>query len=281
MRVRRRWDVPETDDPLAAEEESPTTGQTQEPLLGFTSEFSWGQGQAPVDMGPTSGPGARFCFLTRIQGDFEGAGEFVRIIPRNGRWMLEGSSLQTGIGAGARCTSLQFGSRLLAFSGEFSWSQGQPSTFMGNDTGFRACLLTRVQGNFAGVGERVEITRSSFGSWFLGGASQQSGVAAGARCVVNVIAGPTMTYSTDCREEVCSIFTGCLPSACFGTGPTDISAMNGGFERDVACGLGKMTGKFEGGAEFVRIFLSNGSRWFLHAGGHQTSTYATSATCFL
>ena len=234
-----------TEDPAATER----VGQIQSPLLAVTGEFSWSQGQPPVDMGSST---ETFCYLTRIQGDFEGGGESVRIAGRNGRWFLEGSSQQSGIGAGARCTPTRFGSRVLLFTPESSWRQGQPPTPMVADNGFTACMLTRVQGKFEGGGERVEITRSN-GTWFLGGASRQSGVAAGARCLLNVVVGAgTPSFSTDCESSICSIFLGCSPARCFGPSPTDLGPVTAGFELAIACALASMSGKFEGGAEVAR-----------------------------
>jgi hypothetical protein len=266
-------EVGEMEDPAASEE----VAQVQSPLFAFTSEFSWSQGQAPVDMGSDIDT---LCYLTRIQGDFAGGGESVGITRRNGRQFLEGTSRQSGIGVGARCTPVRFGARVLLHSSEFSWRQGEPAKPMFADNGFTVCMLTKVQGKFDGGGEHVEVTRSN-GMWFLGGGSQQSGVAAEGRCIINVVVGAgTPSYSTDCEAGPCSIFTGCLKARCFGSGPTDLGRINAGFERDIACALGSMSGKFEGGGEFVRIFLANG-RWFLDAGGRQTSRYTTSAFCFV
>ena len=63
---------------------------------------------------------------------------------------------------------------------DFSWSQGSSEVEMiGQSEGF--CYLTRITGKFEGGGEVVSIHVKG-GSWYLGGRSKQTGVAAHARC---------------------------------------------------------------------------------------------------
>ena len=46
-----------------------------------------------------------FCFLTGMKGSFRGAGEEIRIAVADGRWMLQGSSMQQFVEARARCVA--------------------------------------------------------------------------------------------------------------------------------------------------------------------------------
>lgn len=62
-----------------------------------------------------------------------------------------------------------------------SWAQGEPAVrLIRKEEGF--CALTKVTGCFAGGGEVVQVYVGDDGWWYLGGASQQEGVAA--ECVV-------------------------------------------------------------------------------------------------
>lgn len=63
---------------------------------------------------------------------------------------------------------------------EFKWEQGKPEVEMiGMNEGF--CSLVYVTGRFEGGGEAVSIDVKG-NSWYLGGKSNQAGVAARARC---------------------------------------------------------------------------------------------------
>ena len=70
----------------------------------YGAERTWRQGDAPVDLGSATGS---LCALTRVAGEFRGAGEAVWITQRDGRWLLEGQSAQSGVEASARCVSLR------------------------------------------------------------------------------------------------------------------------------------------------------------------------------
>ena len=268
-------DVPGEDEPAANEE---ATEQTQQALpISFIAEAHWVQGEPWVDLGPAT---EKFCFLTRVQGHFEGAGEQVQIQVINGRWSLGGFSSQQGVGAGARCVPLRFGNRSLGFSVEFPWNQGDPAKQMLADNGFNACLLTMVRGHFEGNGEHVEITRSN-GSWFLGGGSSQQGVSARARCVMGVVVGERRTFARECLAEACDIVPlPCIPSLCSDVPPAELGPFIVAPGIASACGLAGMSGKFEGGAEVARVYLNN-SKWFLDARGSQDSIYMASSYCFL
>src|SRR5262249_30334083 len=121
--------------------------------------YEWAQGQSPVNLGPALG--ARECFLTRITGRFKGGGESVGTYMWGGAWWLGGSSGQIAVAASAMCIT----SGHLEFR-VFAWSQGSPPTPLG-PAADRACMLTKVQGDFEGGGEHVH-TWIDNGSWYLG-----------------------------------------------------------------------------------------------------------------
>ena len=137
----------------------------------FTGEYSWTSAQNyPTHLGSATG---RVCFLTRVAGSFEGGADWVHVYVSGGAWYLWGSSPNAS--ARARCVTVS------SYSGEYSWNQSMTySTHMGSTSG-RVCALTYMRGNFDGWSEQIRIFASS-GSWYLGGASQQFGVAARARC---------------------------------------------------------------------------------------------------
>lgn len=204
--------------------------------LVVSSEFHWSQGSAPVPMGPASD---RVCFLTRVTGRFAGGGETVHAYINGNSWYLGGTSYQVNVAATARCVLVAGASQ---YSTEYSWSQGAYATHMGSGSN-RACFLTRMSGRFKGGGEEIWAYRSG-PSWYLGGRSQQSGVSAGARCVnVSWYSG---AYSWS--QGAHSVYMGSQSSR--------------------ACFLTRVTGRFEGGGESVRVFLS-GSSWYLGGNSRQ------------
>jgi len=81
--------------------------------------------------------------------------------------------------------ALGMASQALAHTGEVYWTQGSPDIGLGPIKD-RICFLTGIRGNFAGMAESVRVYRSGedpdTDSWYLGGTSAQTGVAAWAAC---------------------------------------------------------------------------------------------------
>jgi hypothetical protein len=142
----------------------------------LTDEFSWYQGTEAATMGPARD---RVCFLTRIQGHFDGAEEAVHARVIDGTWVLDGRARHGGVGVHARCLRLASDD---LYSEAHRWEQGKEATDLGSAED-RACFLTGMQGRFEGGGEWVLVTVRD-GRWILDGASQQAGVGATARCVL-------------------------------------------------------------------------------------------------
>ena len=150
------------------------------PTPSLSAEVIWSQGQAARDLGPAEG---QACFLSRVQGDFEGNGEMFRVVRRDGRWLLEGSSAQDDDNrAGARCVPAR------NVSEPFTWNDGDASVNMGSGPS-RFCFLTRVQGDFAGLAEHVDIVPSAREAdvfdWLLTGHSNQPGEVSGSAVCFN------------------------------------------------------------------------------------------------
>jgi hypothetical protein len=75
----------------------------------------------------------------------------------------------------------------VAFFKTAQWHQGEPAVrLIRAEEGF--CALTQVTGSFQGGGEAVRVYVADDGYWYLGGDSQQDGVAA--ECIVVRYARP-------------------------------------------------------------------------------------------
>ncbi|WP_437723134.1 hypothetical protein [Sorangium sp. So ce861] len=133
---------------------------------------------------------------------------------------------------------------------EFHWEQGNVSTAMGAAPN-RACFLTRVTGKFQGGGEAV-YSYVSGGSWYLGGRSLAQGISARARCVSMPASAE---YSWGQRQQ--PVYMGTAAGR--------------------TCFLTRVTGHFEGGGEWVHVYVSGGS-WYLGGGSEQDGVGA-SARC--
>lgn len=72
-----------------------TTGRAR-----IVTHATWRQGEAPVTLMPVS---IGVCYLAGMAGRFEGDGETVRVTERDGRWLLDGTSLQEGVQGYAYC----------------------------------------------------------------------------------------------------------------------------------------------------------------------------------
>ncbi|MCY1040101.1 hypothetical protein OV208_02120 [Corallococcus sp. bb12-1] len=137
----------------------------------------------------------------------------------------------------------------LAATAEYTWSQSSSgSTALGATAG-RACFLTRVGGDFEGGGERVDIFESG-GSWYLGGASSQSGINGASRCVS--VAG----YSAQYEWTQASSYPVYMGSA-----------------TNRVCYLTGLAGKLNGGGEWVHAYVSGGD-WYLSGNTNQTTLKA-------
>jgi hypothetical protein len=164
--------------------EAEPTSSTAE-AIGYTAPFSWNQGQPAVGLGSVSNS---VCFLTEVKGRFAGEGEEVGIFGVSpGVWHLGGTSLQTGVGATARCLT---GRPPSTYTQPQYWDQGTPSVALGRIVngnfvqadGSDSCFLVSMRGRFDGFGEEIKTTFVD-GKWWLTGKSQQGGVRAGAQCV--------------------------------------------------------------------------------------------------
>jgi hypothetical protein len=115
-----------------------------------TKEFRWVQGthsngqrvEIKSRSGNTLPTDTWSCFLTRMEGNFLGYGEDIRVYVADNKWVIEGKSLQQSVVGGARCV------KKTRHSGG-TWKFGDPIVQLpyspsDNDV----CFLTRVSGNF-------------------------------------------------------------------------------------------------------------------------------------
>jgi hypothetical protein len=270
-----RDSTPETDilevDGLQDDEGS-AVGQRKQGLLSVTEDLGLTQGSGPVSRDLASAT-THYCWLSRVQGHFQGGGERVSVFVHDGNWRLRIESGQTEVSAGARCTPLNGTTGPMVVTSQVNWGQGEGRKFLASEDRHTACALNRVAGHFEGSGEVVEVVAAD-DSWWLQGSSAQQGVSAGARCVQSVTYTGSKGHSTTCRNPTVDPTVNCSPRT------RAISADNFvALDVRIACGLGKMSGKFKGGEEIVGIESEN-REWILRASGGQESTFSTSGHCF-
>ena len=138
----------------------------------YSEAHHWQQGEAAVDLGSAED---RACFLTHVQGRFEGSGEWVHVFIQEGRWKLDGGSQQTGVAAGARC--LMTG----RYGDEMASRAGTPMDTMRRKTQ-GVCFLTGIQGRFDGP-EDAAMVMEDRGKWKLASHDPDHLVVTRARCI--------------------------------------------------------------------------------------------------
>jgi len=127
--------------------------------------FTWSQGQSNKQLRPVE---THHCVLTRVNGDFDGGGEEVKVYQSGGYWFLGGQSQQQGVGGKAYCFVK---SKFLA-NGSARWSSGddiwvtaqsggcygwQGEAWWGDAT----THISGVSGKLDGSGDRIFVTQSS------------------------------------------------------------------------------------------------------------------------
>jgi len=116
-----------------------------------TAEVSWTQGSARKALESAA---THSCFLERIKGHFEGAGEEVSVRVDNGTWYLDGKSNQQGVGASARCVPRPAGPE---------YTVNADGTVTMKPTATHVCTLNRLTGEFESQYEWVLIYPSQPG----------------------------------------------------------------------------------------------------------------------
>lgn len=112
-----------------------------------TEPYHWQQGQGWTRLTPAAGSA---CFLTKMQGKFEGNSESIRIVPAYASWWLGGSSDEHGVEASAVCVPTG-----MSTTHEFVRSLSRGFTQMDNKDS--SCFLTMVSGDFDGWEDAVSI----------------------------------------------------------------------------------------------------------------------------
>lgn len=229
----------------------------KDPDAAYVSSYTWLVGDPILDMGPVND---RVCFLRGYQGRLEpwavhSSQGVVDIY--NNRWRVYGGHDATSVDA--VCVPLDWYGQSLWYSIEHSVDAFTNSLKDLGPSAGKVCFLTVVSGRFEGGGEAVQVYMSN-GRWNLSAQSQQSrsnpqnNVLGGARCIHNSawISGPYHWQQGQASVTMASI-------------------------SDWICGLTRLTGKFEGGGEGVKVWASGGS-WTL-GGTSQQAGVAASAHC--
>jgi hypothetical protein len=151
----------------------------------YTAEVGWVESMGnnvEVPMGVSAS--THTCFLTEVQGRFEGSGELVHV-KLNGanNWVITGTSAQNGLGAMARCLA-----RPASQSTRFEWHKWYTSATKMEPITTHKCFLTRVQGEFDyQPGDSLLVLVGADGYWYLGGGdTDSSSRMAEARCIPKI-----------------------------------------------------------------------------------------------
>ncbi|WPB81700.1 hypothetical protein KYC5002_21600 [Archangium violaceum] len=125
----------------------------------------------------------------------------------------------------------------LSSLGSHAWVAPADATSMGS-TADRICFLNRVRGNFASAGSAVDVFASG-GSWYLKGGGDTRAIArCAARASDTALSGE---YVWKAGQKL----------------PTNMGTTTGR-----VCYLVRVSGSFDSGADWARIYASGGS-WFL------------------
>lgn len=152
-------------------------------------------------------------------------------------------------GDGVTCTR-----KPLVVEGPYNWQQGSAMVDLGKWSG-RMCWLSRMTGSFMGSGEGLLIEYFDFNRFYLGGWSQQVGVAGSAMCATS----DAMFLSHEGWSQ--------------GNRPVNLGPADG-----QVCFLTSVSGRFEGWGEYVHTYISNGA-WYLGGSSNQSGVEA-GAACF-
>ncbi|AZZ96950.1 MULTISPECIES: hypothetical protein [Pseudoalteromonas] len=205
----------------------------------------WKQGEGQVSLGSSRD---RICFLSKVQGKFEGWGEAVWVKEVGATYYLGGKSNQDNVAAIATCVTNPKGNYDVQYD---TWSQGQSDIYLGDRN--NVCFLTGMSGKFEGWAESIGIKNYSYGT-YLGGTSNQHSVEAQAGCVARSY--PDLKSYTWNQGESQKILASAKTHVCY---------------------LTKISGKFKGSGEAVQV-VQNGGYWILSGKSQQHSVTAT-ATC--
>ncbi|HEY5137938.1 MAG TPA: hypothetical protein VIJ25_01265, partial [Methylococcales bacterium] len=128
-----------------------------------------------------------FCYLTGMNGAFNGGGEVISVnawAPDHWYMLVTTQTWSGFIKGEAGCMSLN-GHPVLKTTNvayRYRWRQGDaPQQLPNSDQAF--CAFNWIQGHFAGAGETVEISHNPDNTQWLGGSSQQRDVGADVSCV--------------------------------------------------------------------------------------------------
>lgn len=136
------------------------------------TEFTWTQGQAPVDLKEVSFKDgesfkARACYLTAVQGSFDGPGEAVQLEQAGGKWRLTGKGgAGKAVTAKARCLVKDISEHVWVSPnpewGDFipNWTTTEQLWKTGQSPAVKTvwpCFLTRFSGAMDSPGNWVRI----------------------------------------------------------------------------------------------------------------------------
>ena len=215
---------------------------------------SWQIGEGPKRL---AYGGDYACFLTKVHGAFYGGGEWVEVYRGNDNyWYIAGGSQQGALRANAMCVNYT------AFS-NVAKGYIASATALASNNGYYLgpagdmTWISAMQGNFHGGGEFLDISPTSWGTWFAQ-ANHLSGTGVRGRALSARL--QTVNYTTrnanyiGPRSQMAPKDGHTFDNADIDLGPTN----------DRVCYLTHIGGQFTGYGEWVEVKQVN-NHWWLRA----------------
>lgn len=230
------------------------------------------------------------CFLSGMRGDFNGAGEGIRIVNDGGYWAIRAES---GSGAGVEgagsCIRVPDKS-FYTSERTWTWYQSNPAPLLITpDEPLKSgygweCFLTRIAGEFQGSGEDVKVYQSGR-NWYVAGSSGKSGVRAEARCVQTSWANGTFQAEATSAAGQYGNFTRMIAAGGTNSAWTDSASPKNWPQSPNRCFFRRVTGKFNDVSDGLLIAVDGSAGtetanyWYLEAFSRETSRVLGSVSC--
>jgi hypothetical protein len=234
------------------------------------------------------------CFLTGMGGQFNSAGEGVRIVNQDGYWAVRANwSSGSGVRGTASCVKVSDRSYYTSNTA-WTWYQsgGTVPVTIAPTESLKAghtwnCFLTRIAGKFEGGGEMVKTYRNG-STWYVGGQSSQVGVRAEARCVqtyANFDYSDTV-YSVSANQSEGNVYTQMVSAGGFHSDVCSNETNSMTYPSEVSdCFLRRIAGNFDDLHDLIIQSWANipgvtsNNYWFLTATSTNSSRVYGESTC--
>ncbi len=264
-------------------------GEQIQAIAGWNTSYSWNSSLPTRQMEPVS---THVCALAGISGKFRGTGEAARVFNDGKNWFIGGSSLQNGVWVEAHCFVraafsspngfTQISSVLSATGAGWVSESGRHFCVRGERkmlSGDAFTFIESLTGDMQGFGESVEILTSP---------SVNTRSYLVATSCVNDLTGTAVTFRAGDSSHN-AVFLNTKGTRLEASDLPDFVA-SGNMTVEMApaakslCAFTKISGKFSGGGEAVRIFLGTGAdgkqHWMLSSKAGAGTSALAQARCF-